>query len=94
MSCAVLTSSVKVCLAVGVGQWISCANSGASSPSGLPTVFVPTVLLGTKIENRIPESVLSDCSALLSHLTSILPSREKNCCCNGISSLLALLAIL
>ena len=69
MSCAVLISSVKVCLAVGVGQWISCANSGASSPSGLPTVFVPTVLLSTKTENRIPESIFCQtvllCSAIL-----------------------------
>ena len=84
VSCAVQTSSVKVCLAVGVGQWISRANSGANSPSGLPTVFVPTVLLGTRIESHIPESILSGCSALLSHLTSILPCREKNCCCHGI----------
>src|SRR5712664_3777138 len=62
VGCAVQISSVKVSLVVGVGQWTSRANSWASSPSGPPAVFVPTVLLGTKIESYVPESI---CQAVL-----------------------------
>jgi hypothetical protein len=66
VTCAVQTSSVKVSLAVGVAPWTSRANSWVNSPSGLPTVFVPTVLLNTKIETYILESILSTLYCLVS----------------------------
>ena len=37
-----------------------------NSPTGLPTVFVPTVLLSTKIETYILESILSKLYCLVS----------------------------
>ena len=74
VSCAVQTSSVKGSLAVGVGRWTSRAKSWASSPSGPPTVFVPTVSLGTKRESYIPESI---CQAVL--LGSAEPVESQFC---------------